>query len=128
MIWHEDQFYAILEGMVRILCLLATLLAPSHVFAQEHRTIVLTTGIRISFASALDNLVTFLAVSAGAVAICVFLIGAFYVVSSSVHAEGMETGKKMMKNSLMGLAIILGSFAILRTVFYLLNTGLTGIG
>lgn len=102
---------------------------PMAVFAQNsnpnaqglpNRSIVMSTGIRIPFAQALENLVTFLAASIVSITIVVFLIGATYVVGSRGKPDLADKGKKLMTNSLIGMAVVLGSYTIARTVLYLI--------
>ncbi len=98
--------------LLRLLC--------DHAFALEDRSVVLTTGIRISFAQALQNLTAFLAASIVSVTIVLFLVGAGYLVAAHGKTEMVDKGKKIMIGSLIGMAVVLGSYAILRTVLFLL--------
>lgn len=101
-------------GMVRALF---HLLAPAA-HAQGHITI--DTGIRATFPQVMTAIVNFLAGSALAVCTAIFLVGALMMVGYAAKPDKAEQGKKIMIDSLVGLAIILGSYGILRTVFYLL--------
>lgn len=91
---------------------------PVSAFALENRSIVMTTGIRISFANAAENVVSFAAYSIGGVVTVLFLVGATFLIASAGKPERVETGKKLMKGSLIGMAIVLSSYMILRTVLY----------
>ena len=114
-----------ISRMVRIrallrLLVLAAACAPAAAFALEHRTILMTTGIRVSFATAVQNVVGYLAVSSVAVCTVLFLVGATYLVGSAGQPGPVETGKKLMKGSIIGMAIVLLSYSILRTVLFLI--------
>jgi hypothetical protein len=109
--------------MPRFLLLLAALL-PSRAWALQDRSITMTTGIRLQggFNQAVNNLISFLAGTITAVTIVLFLIGAFSLIFGALtnNEDLLGKGKNSMKRSLMGMAIVLGSYAILRTVLYLL--------
>ncbi len=89
-------------------------------YALENRSVYLTTGIRISFTQALQNLTGFLAGAIVSVTIVLFLVGAAYLVASHGKSEMVDKGKKIMIGSLIGMAVVLGAYAILRTVLFLL--------
>ncbi len=103
-----------------LLRLLISVLIP-HALALEQRSIAMTTGIRIPFAQAMENLIGFLAATIVTISVLFFLIGAVFLIAShGSNTDFLEKGKKTMRNSLIGLAIVLGSYAILRTVLFLL--------
>ncbi len=54
--------------------------------------------------------------SAGAIALSIFLIGAFMMVISGGQDTLLQSGKRAMKGSLIGLALVAGSYGIYRTV------------
>lgn len=91
---------------------------PVSAWALENRYIIMTTGVRISFADLVTNVLTFAAFSITGVVTVLFLIGATFMISSAGKPERVETGKKLMKGSLIGMAIVLSSYMILRTVLY----------
>lgn len=96
-------------------------LLPTAASALEQRSIQMTTGIRISFATAIENLVSFLAGTIVVMSVMFFLIGAVFLIAShGSNTDFLEKGKKSMRNSLIGLAIVLSSYAILRTAFFIL--------
>jgi hypothetical protein len=101
--------------------LTAGLLAvPGVAQALEQRGVVMTTGIRISVVTALENITAYAGIRSVAVATVLFLVGATYLIGSAGKPEPMEKGKKLMKYSLQGMAVVLCSYMILRTVLYLL--------
>ena len=102
---------------------LYSLFSPTHVLALENRSIVLETGIRIAWPQLVANLTGFVAASAFGVCTLVFLIGASLLVISAGDQTKVDNGKKMMVGALIGLAIIMGSYGILRTILYFLYEG-----
>ena len=111
---------AILWGMSLLLHLLT---APAKALALEDRSVVLNTGIRISWVEAFSNLTGFVAGSAIGVCTLLFLYGAGQLVISRGDQTQVDNGKKAMINALIGLAIVLASYGILRTVLYFLYEG-----
>ena len=88
--------------------------------AYAQRSIVLTTGIRISIAQVFVNLYAFLAITGVGLCTLIFVAGAASLVLSHGDQTKVDNGKKMMIGSLIGVAIIMGSYGILRTVFFFL--------
>ncbi|MBI1812456.1 hypothetical protein HY285_00640 [Candidatus Peregrinibacteria bacterium] len=91
---------------------------PLPAWALEHRTIIIRTGITGTFPEIMSKVVSFLAMSSVATCLMLFLIGAFLYTTGVVGETQKDTGKKTMINALLGLLIILGSYALLRTVLY----------
>lgn len=89
----------------------------------EHRTVILTTGVRIAWTEVFMNITGFLAASAVGVCTLIFLLGASQLVISHGDQTKVDNGKKMMTGALTGLAIVLGSYGILRTVIFFLYAG-----
>ena len=79
-----------------------------------------TLGANTTFDQLLSNVTGFLAGTIVTLCIATFLIGAFFLVISRGKQDQVERGKNLMIGSLIGLAIVLGSYAILRTAFYIL--------
>lgn len=104
--------------------LLRFLLAPASAAALQQRTVVLTTGIRISFTQLLANITAFLAVTGVGFCTLVFLLGAAQIVTSHGDQTKIDNGKKMMFGSLTGLALITCSYGIIRTVLWFLYGGM----
>lgn len=98
-------------------------LLPGSAIAQglPNRSITISNGINTpTFVGILTNLLTFLAASIVSIAVVLFLIGATYMVGSRGKPDFVEKGKKLMTNSLIGMAVVLGAYTILRTAFFLL--------
>ena len=56
--------------------------------------------------------------AAGIIALTIFLAGAFMMVISGGHDTMLQNAKKAMKGSLIGFALITGSYGIYRTVVW----------
>lgn len=68
----------------------------------------------------LQNVVNFLLGMSGFVCITVFMLGAFYMVFSRGKEDLLQKGKDLMIGAVVGLAVILGAYGIIRTFFYVL--------
>ena len=111
--------------------LLRLLTTATPAYAVD-RSITLTTGIRSANGSlfpwmtVITNITAFVSMSAIGVCTVIFLIGAAQLVLSHGDQTKVDNGKKMMIGALIGLAIILGSYAIVRTLVYFLYVGTAG--
>lgn len=106
-----------LRVLTRLLAAVAASV-PTSAWALENRSLIMTTGVRISFYNLVTNVLTFAAFSIGGIVTMLFLVGATFMVASAGKPERVETGKKLMKGSLTGMAIVLSSYMILRTILY----------
>ena len=93
------------------------LLLPGRTFAQDHNFIIVP-GVHIPFLQVMGNIYKFMAVSALGVCTLLFLLGAGQITISHGDQTKVDNGKKMMISALVGLAIILGSYGIMRTILY----------
>jgi len=66
------------------------------------------------------NIINALFVSSTAVALMIFLVGAAFMVFSAGNDTPLQKGKGMMTGSLIGLVVIVSSYAIFRTVVFFL--------
>ena len=99
--------------------LLHFLFTPGLAFAGEYVTQPLfVPGLRVPFLQVMGNLYQFMAVSAVGVCTLLFLIGAGLLTVSHGDQTKVDNGKKLMISALVGLAIILGSYGIMRTILY----------
>lgn len=97
--------------------LLFLLLSTAH--AQQ---VITVPGPRVvSFGSIMVAVVNFLAGSALAVCGALFFVGAVWMVAGAGKEDQRSKGKDIMIDSLKGLAIILGSYGILRSVLFLVT-------
>ena len=101
---------------------LLTLFFVPPAYALEDRFVILKTGFGLTLNQIMANIISFLAVSIVGLALVLFLIGAFLLIFANLtHNEDLlGKGKNAMKRSLIGMAIVLGSYAIVRTIVYLL--------
>ena len=58
--------------------------------------------------------------AAGAIAVTIFLVGAFMMVISTGNDSILQNAKRAMKGSLIGAALVAGSYALYRIVIFLL--------
>lgn len=77
-------------------------------------------GVNIDFPTLQQNLVGLYSMTIGTVCTVLFLIGAFYMVTSTGSPDRLGKGQKLMLESLLGLAITLGAYAIIRTFYALI--------
>ncbi len=104
-----------------ILYLGSWIFAPQSVLAQ--RTLTVDIGTRADLDTIIGNLSNILLYAIEVLAVVLFIVGAFLFTISRGKEEGMAsagTGKSLMINSMIGLAIVLSAHAILRAVLYLL--------
>jgi len=115
-VWYTTQMA--LKHLLRALALLSALF-PVQVLALQDRSMIVP-GLRYSFLQLLNNIVSFLSVTAVTVCTTLFLIGAFMMVFYAYDENQVKTGKDIMTYSLIGLVVILGSYGIMRTVLFLI--------
>ncbi len=106
-----------MSRFTRFLSGLPLLLLPLKASALYDRSFEVQTGVRITLEQLFANLYTFLAASIVSICGVLFLIGASYMVASHGDTNMVDKGKKIMIGSLVGMGIVLGSYAILRTLF-----------
>jgi hypothetical protein len=100
----------------------------SPVFAQVNpgagaKTLsVNTTGRVYEFWTIVTKIMEYLAGAIGAVAVTMFVVGALLVTLSGIKEDWRQKGKDLMIGSVMSLAVVLGSYALLRMVQYFLTT------
>lgn len=97
---------------------------PVPMWALETRTWTIRTAAgsnlpQLTADQFIGNLIFYLSYLIGFVTTALFLIGALYVVIARGQPDKMEKGKKLMIESLIGMAIVLGAYAILRTVAFI---------
>ena len=108
----------------RLFLLLGGLLLPTLAYAQAGPVFfmgVCWPGVAcMDSAAVLGNIISALFVSAVFVCVAIFILGAGFMVFSAGNDTPLQKGKGMMTGSLIGLAIIVGSYAIFRTVVFFL--------
>lgn len=97
---------------------------PAVGFAQQTLgsgdPIKVDTGVRTTVDKLFGGIVNTLFVWAFAIATAIFLIGALFMVASGGEENVLTNAKRLMKGSLIGFAIVLGSWMILSTFLYFL--------
>ncbi len=88
--------------------------------ASAQRTITLGLGVQSSVGQFIGYLINFLAVISVPVCTALFMLGAFMFVLSTGKEDRVKRGRDLMVGSVEGLAVILGSYAILRMFLYVL--------
>lgn len=94
---------------IRLLC------GPSSVSAQQ---LIVDIGTPLSFGQITGNIVNFLAASIGFLTVALFIVGALMLTASGFREEWRNKGKDLMIHSLIAMVIVLGAYAILRTVAF----------
>lgn len=98
----------------------APLVAAAQDYTYTTWTLPDSISARLSISAILTNVVNYLAASAVFVAAVMFTLGAFYVTFSRGEADTLNRGKGLIIGATVGMAVVLGSYAILRTVFYII--------
>ncbi|MBI3331619.1 hypothetical protein HYZ99_01525 [Candidatus Peregrinibacteria bacterium] len=109
-----------LKRLSRLLCTLGGVLTPATAFALQNRSLTVDLGANVKFSTVFGNAVSALAGLAGTFCGVLFLIGAFLMVISRGKDDQLQKGKDLMIQSLIGLAVVLGAYAIIRTLFAVL--------
>jgi hypothetical protein len=78
-------------------------------------TITVSTGVGGTIPVIINNIIVIIHGLAFFVVVSVFLVGAFRMTASGGRESEITKGKTLMTSSLIGLAIITGSFMILST-------------
>lgn len=78
-------------------------------------------GTNLSIVQIADRVITFMAGSIVAVGTAMFIVGAFMLVLSGAKEEYKDKAKNLMIGSIVSIAVVLGAYAILRTVDYFLS-------
>lgn len=92
---------------------------PVSAFAQ--RQLNVSTGSSITLTEVFSRTISFLAGAIPGIATAMFVVGAFMVTVSGVKEEYRQTGKNLMVGAVMSMAVVLGAYAILRTVDFFLT-------
>lgn len=96
------------------------LLMPETVQAYTTQPFGMVIGTNLNPTQVLTNIARFLMAMGGFVCITVFMLGAFYMVFSRGKEDLLQKGKDLMIGAVVGLAVILGAYGIIRTFFYVL--------
>lgn len=83
-------------------------------------TVCIDTDVHTTVPEILSGIVNVLLLWSGLLTTALFLLGAILMVGSGGSEASLAAGKKIMKSSLIGLALILGSWLLLSTIVYFL--------
>lgn len=120
------MWYNIPMSLKRVATLgIVWLLYPLSVSAQAGipcppNTVCIDTGVSTTVPGILGGIVNVLLLWSGLLTTALFLLGAILMVGSGGSEASLAAGKKIMKSSLIGLALILGSWLLLSTIVYFL--------
>ncbi|MDO8649433.1 MAG: hypothetical protein Q7R81_06670 [Candidatus Peregrinibacteria bacterium] len=107
----------------RLLWLTAALLClPQAVLAthQKPNRLQVAIGVDLKLGDIIGNVLEFLVTAIIMLCTVLFAAGAFHFVFSHGQEKFVTRGKDLMIYSLVGLAVVLGAYGILRTVVYIL--------
>ncbi len=94
---------------------LRLLALPAVSSAQQ---LIVDIGTQMSWQQLTGNIVNFLAAAIGFITVAIFIYGALLLTASGAHEEWKNKGKDIMIGSLVAMVIVLGAYAILRTVAF----------
>ncbi|OGJ56260.1 hypothetical protein A3D88_04090 [Candidatus Peribacteria bacterium RIFCSPHIGHO2_02_FULL_52_16] len=97
----------------------AILLGRTPAMAQG-RTLTVDLGATISFPELVGNAVEAFALISILFTTVLFLVGAFMMVMSRGKEDQVSKGKDLMIQSLIGMAVVGGAYALIRTIFWLI--------
>lgn len=80
--------------------------------------LVVDIGTPLSWGQLTGNVVNFLAASIGFLSVACFIYGAFLMTASGIEEDWRNKGKDIMIGSIVGMVIVLGAYALLRTVAF----------
>ncbi|MBI3336823.1 hypothetical protein HYZ98_04655 [Candidatus Peregrinibacteria bacterium] len=94
---------------------------PEAVQAYQTQPFTIVIGTpNLTPLTVLGNVVNFLMKMGVYVCITVLMLGAFYMVFSRGKEDLLQKGKDLMIGAVVGLAVILGVYGIIRTFFFVL--------
>ena len=99
----------------RLLTFLCVLVLPTLAHA---RTLGIPLGTSLDVEGILTHIINYLAAAIVFVASAMFAVGAFMIVISRGEPDAINKGKNLIIGAVIGMTVVLGSFGILRTVFY----------
>lgn len=98
--------------------MLTTLLRLALAVPTASAQLTVNIGTPLSWEGLTRNIINFLAASIGFLAVAIFIYGALLLTASGAHEEWKNKGKDIMIGSLVAMVIVLGAYAILRTVAF----------
>jgi hypothetical protein len=99
----------------RLFLLIGLLATPMFAYAVP---VSIKTGVKTTLPQIMDGLLSVMLQWSFMVATAIFLIGALLMVGSGGNETYLSAGKKLMKASMIGYAIILSAWLILSTAVF----------
>ena len=93
----------------------ALLLLPTHAFAY---IVQIDTGVHSTIPRVMAGFVNVLLKWSGIIATGLFLLGCVLMIGSGGDDQLLSAGKRIMKSTLIGFALVLASWMLLSTVVY----------
>lgn len=109
-----------LKRISQALALSAAWMIPKAALALEKRFLTVDFGSRNTFNAVVFNALQALTGIIGTFCGILFLIGALLMVISRGKDDQLQKGKDLMIQSMIGLAVTLSAYAIIRTLFSVL--------
>ncbi len=109
--------------------LLTLTVLPGETYAQSSaggyapQTLHVNVGTTLTFWSIVQNIVTFLANSIVLISTAMFVVGAVLMMASGVKEDWKQRGKDFLIGSTLGIIVVLGAYALFRTVNCFLTPG-----
>lgn len=100
----------------------ALLFLPSTTFAAVLTNPLMTTNL----SEVIGRLIQAILGVTGAVALLMFVYGGFLWLISAGVPERVKKGKEVMKWAVLGIAVIVGAYMIVRTIITALESGTVG--
>jgi len=100
--------------------LLGGFLAPLTAAAQRTLKIGVDTGLTLK--QVFENILIFMVQLIPVYAVAAFMIGALMMVISRGKDDGIDKAKKLIIGSVVGMGVVLGAYAIVRTVYWFVFT------
>lgn len=101
----------------------ALLLVPGDMYAYNPQTLQVGVGTNLTFWTIVRNIGVFLAGSILAISTAMFVVGAVLVMASGVKEDWRQRGKDFLIGSTLGIIVVLGAYALFRTVNCFLTPG-----
>jgi large-conductance mechanosensitive channel len=96
----------------------------TNALALQQRILSVDTGFKaITFPRLITNIINFLVGAIAIFCLTLFLVGAYHMVVAGENETRLGKGKDLMLGSLIGLAVGLSAYAVVRTVFYIIFFG-----
>ena len=106
-----------------LLSLILLLLSDEVAANNNAPRLLVGVGTNLTFWQILGNISAFLAASIVAISTAMFVVGAVLVMASGVKEDLRQRGKDFLIGSALGIIVVLGAYALFRTVNCFLTPG-----